>query len=406
MFDPVILQKLPVDWQEKIHGEFRSKLGLCISDAETAENVARFTWETLIGGVESPNWLAEKFKPHLGAYAKDFADWVLEFVGQALHHFRASNSAGDGSSGDALSLKGAPLSPGSSACIGSSASRDSTAVEHHHGHSDDCVDGESPSMALSDVSPNEIGSAASPVDAVSEASVDVLSSDLSSAEEGTVHGGSADTPASAPSARPRGALFGSGASKRSFWPSRTRHSASAFPYAPLGHGGFRKQRDASDAKQVDPLDDTLDNLIRKQKINKLQGREGAPFGVCSRSTKFSPLAAGNHPEDAASGATSPIGPESQQRNPGFIGNNRTISPSAGAFALSPGMSGRKVPKACLNFPNCAFGSKCRYVHPATPLCKNWPKCSFGPKCAFTHPPVPCKYNKGCTNPLCNYQHTQ
>lgn len=68
MFDGTLLQRLPLEWQQKIHSEFQSKLSLCIASQDESRMVANFTWQTLIGGVRSREWLCEQFQPHLKEY--------------------------------------------------------------------------------------------------------------------------------------------------------------------------------------------------------------------------------------------------------------------------------------------------------------------------------------------------
>lgn len=122
------------------------------------------------------------------------------------------------------------------------------------------------------------------------------------------------------------------------------------------------------SKTVDPLNDTLDNLIRKQKIAKLQGMANAPLGVQTKSGKFKQPNT-DTTERAPSKST-------------FFKNmtllNTTNDNSQNNEVI-------KVPKICINFPNCQYGDKCRYIHPVHKICKNLPNCPFGDKCAFIHP---------------------
>eukprot|EP00050_Salpingoeca_kvevrii_P008406 m.302736 g.302736 ORF g.302736 m.302736 type:complete len:447 (+) comp15434_c0_seq1:11-1351(+) len=74
-------------------------------------------------------------------------------------------------------------------------------------------------------------------------------------------------------------------------------------------------------------------------------------------------------------------------------------PAAAAAAAGAG--------GCANFPNCPFGSKCRFGHPKIP-CKFGARCT-NPSCNYVHrrPVVsttPCKYGVACTNPKCTFLH--
>eukprot|EP00921_Rhytidocystis_pertsovi_P002412 GHVQ01004121.1.p1 GENE.GHVQ01004121.1~~GHVQ01004121.1.p1 ORF type:complete len:711 (+),score=171.68 GHVQ01004121.1:106-2133(+) len=63
----------------------------------------------------------------------------------------------------------------------------------------------------------------------------------------------------------------------------------------------------------------------------------------------------------------------------------------------------KLKKRCVNWPDCSFGDKCRYIHPRE-KCVNWPNCPFGTGCFYIHPEVPCKFGAGCLNQFCAYSH--
>ncbi|KAK2198195.1 bifunctional Nuclear polyadenylated RNA-binding protein Nab2-ZC3H14/Zinc finger [Babesia duncani] len=138
---------------------------------------------------------------------------------------------------------------------------------------------------------------------------------------------------------------------------------------------------------VDPLDDTLDNLIRKQKIAKLQGLN-VPLGVMRKSEKFK--------SEGSNQSRYENGSNGQSLN----ANQALVNTAANSSNV------QKVPKLCVNYPNCIYGENCRYIHPVKRMCKNWPKCQFGSNCNFTHPIVPCKFQKACTNPSCNYTHLE
>lgn len=63
----------------------------------------------------------------------------------------------------------------------------------------------------------------------------------------------------------------------------------------------------------------------------------------------------------------------------------------------------KLKKRCANWPVCAFGSKCKFIHPST-NCGLWPACPYGATCFYIHPEVSCKYGLACRNPYCSYFH--
>ncbi|GFE54674.1 coronin binding protein, putative [Babesia ovis] len=262
--DGLMLQRLPADWQQKIHDEFQNKLRICITEDDAVRRAADCTWQALVQGLSNRDMMAQQMQPHLGEYAGDFAEWVLGFINQALLHFQNTNTV--------------------------------------------------------------------------VAGVATMESHLNNAAVAGATG---------------------------------EHKGGNNGAATRGNAG---------RTAVDPLDDTLDNLIIKQKINRLQGRTDAPLGVLTRSVKFGP-------------------PETD------VDTSAAVHPSTNGGDAPWPPTVNKIQKLCMNFPNCIYGDKCRYVHPVKTPCKHWPKCSFGPKCAFAHPPVPCKFNKSCTNPVCNYQHT-
>ncbi|UKJ89522.2 hypothetical protein MACJ_002773 [Theileria orientalis] len=141
---------------------------------------------------------------------------------------------------------------------------------------------------------------------------------------------------------------------------------------------------------VDPLDDTLDNLILKEKIAKLQGQANVSLGVQSKSEKFKdafdPEFDGRRrfkPKPMFYKNLTLVNVDhdnSVHENPGLTTPQSTSSTNS--YTTPSGVP--KVPKMCINFPNCQFGENCRYIHP-NKICKNWPDCFYGDKCAFIHP---------------------
>ncbi|BAM42313.1 uncharacterized protein TOT_040000974 [Theileria orientalis strain Shintoku] len=141
---------------------------------------------------------------------------------------------------------------------------------------------------------------------------------------------------------------------------------------------------------VNPLDETLDNLILKEKIAKLQGQANAGLGVQSKSEKFKdafdPEFDGRRrfkPKPVFYKNLTLVNVDHENgvhENPGLTTPQSTSSNNS--YTTPGGVA--KVPKMCINFPNCQFGENCRYIHP-NKICKNWPDCFYGDKCAFIHP---------------------
>jgi hypothetical protein len=59
-------------------------------------------------------------------------------------------------------------------------------------------------------------------------------------------------------------------------------------------------------------------------------------------------------------------------------------------------------KRCMFWPACT-NPNCVYFHP-TEQCKAFPNCIFGKKCLYIHPALPCKFGLHCTRPNCAYTH--
>ncbi|KAG6440143.1 zinc finger CCCH domain family protein [Babesia bovis T2Bo] len=322
--DGHMLQRLSPEWQQKIRNEFQTKLKMCITDDAAAKRAADCAWQALIQGVSNRNIMSQHMHPHLGEYAGDFADWVLGFINQALLHFQSIDPDINNQGDYGITQVG----------IDTSAYTPQT-TSQSHGLYSNAQDANTYSNAQFDRDATNQGTQVNSRSGFTtgpQETRNILNTDSWNRTTGSI----------------------------------TSQSQNHSPNVASQQQGVT----------IDPLDDTLDNLIIKQKINRLQGRGNAPLGILTRSSKFSPA---------------------DQVNPSSIQNH---------FPPVPAVPGPiKVQKLCMNFPNCTYGNNCRYIHPQGARCKNWPKCAYGPKCAFIHPPVPCKFNKACTNPLCNYQHT-
>jgi len=61
----------------------------------------------------------------------------------------------------------------------------------------------------------------------------------------------------------------------------------------------------------------------------------------------------------------------------------------------------KINVRCFYYPKCAKAD-CPYLHPDTP-CAAFPNCPFGSNCRYIHPP--CKYTDRCSRPGCPYAHS-
>eukprot|EP01127_Copromyxa_protea_P015457 TRINITY_DN4452_c0_g1_i1.p1 TRINITY_DN4452_c0_g1~~TRINITY_DN4452_c0_g1_i1.p1 ORF type:complete len:426 (-),score=107.71 TRINITY_DN4452_c0_g1_i1:53-1201(-) len=59
-------------------------------------------------------------------------------------------------------------------------------------------------------------------------------------------------------------------------------------------------------------------------------------------------------------------------------------------------------KRCTFFPSCTRPD-CPFFHPTEP-CKNFPHCAFGKACRYVHPV--CKFAGRCTRPNCAFEHPQ
>ncbi|KAK1442772.1 hypothetical protein BgAZ_302900 [Babesia gibsoni] len=374
MLDASLLHRLPLDWQQKIHSEFQSKLGLCIENPEEARKAADFTWQLLLGGIQSRDWLCQQFEPLLKQYAGDFADWLLEFIGQAIKHFQSL---------DSLFVSSAP-----------NASASDTGIQ-----------------SATPISQNNIQATSVNVAATQQATANAVENPFSAPSQigvqvqgggGTTFGGFGSGGFGNTNQGGHGSFFGADARGAGFGPQDQGEPR---------RGGFgstnMSQRGGNNALSmqgtVDPLDQSLDALIMKQKMQRMQGLSDAPLGVMTRSTKFKPQNRNDESngEQSFGDASSP--PPYQQNSP-------TMQPhSPFGKSAHPGRPNPqkviKVSKLCANFPNCEYGDSCRYIHPSNTMCKHWPKCAFGPKCAYKHPHVPCRFNKSCTNPTCNYEHT-
>ncbi|CDR95226.1 hypothetical protein BBBOND_0203840 [Babesia bigemina] len=388
--DGLMLQRLPTDWQQKIHREFQTKLQLCISNPEEVRKTADFTWQTLLHGVEDRDRLAQRFGPHLGQYV----GWRLCGLGVGLRRSGDSPLPDDGL---------------------------------HHGRS-----GRLPKERYEVDTPVLVGRRASGkrptgdyglswthrfyrigrlgrqlLQRYQPAVLELPPRMDADRPEPRMVGGLSNVRRDVPPMGPAGSRhghgsYGYGPRTDSFGPSSgsSRGGTVHAPSMVSRSGSFRSPTHMSspEPRVHDPLDETLDNLIMKQRMDRLHGRAGAPLGVLTRSSKFSPA------EGDSCSRGSPLSPPYDHPN-GYVRSPSMRGAPPDDYHYSPGASPGKVQKICIKFPRCPFGDSCRYIHPAAPLCKNWPKCTFGPNCAFTHPPVPCKFNRNCNNPQCNYQHT-
>ncbi|ORM40697.1 uncharacterized protein BXIN_2347 [Babesia sp. Xinjiang] len=238
--DGHMLQCLPADWQQKIHAEFQTKLRLCIDDDIAVQQAADHTWQTLIKGTSRRICKFEEHQDYI-KQASDFAEWVLGFVNQALIHFQKIGADGNGLSNTPVSTQDT-VTPATH-----------TAVQRTYEHGAKIA-------SLND------GSDTATSDTNFEISRTLQNNTLKQGYKSS------------------GVTFGNGHVNGNFWHS---HGATT---GGKSHRGLQVQNQPHVVmSEVDPLDDTLDNLILKQKLNRLQGKSHAPLGVLTRSTKFSPV---------------------------------------------------------------------------------------------------------------------
>lgn len=335
--------------------------------------VANFTWQTLIGGVRSREWLCEQFQPHLKEYAGDFADWVLDFMGQAVKHFQSL---------DSLFVTSASNPSTAEVC-----QRENVVVTSDHGN-----------RSVTAISIDQGTASTAMTEDYSATASGPFSQPLArNASFGNPNG----TGSTGSNRSTNTVVFGSGMSSGSFWPQQGGQSTGGFGGSSCYDNPI--PLNSQQPVSVDPLDDTLDNLIRKQKMYKMQGRSDIAFGVRMRSTKFG---SSDAPDSAVSPFTLETSALASQNQVATVQMNSGSHSPFGSAPPSQSFSTNdaKIPKMCIKYPNCEFGESCRYIHPTPDMCKHWPKCAFGPKCAYVHPPIPCRFNTACTNPACNYEH--
>ncbi|GBE61559.1 Tripartite motif-containing 2, putative [Babesia ovata] len=342
--DGLMLQRLPTDWQQKIHREFQTKLQLCIANPEEVRKTADFTWQTLLHGVEDRDKLAQRFGPHLGQYAGDFADWVLDFVAQAIHHFQTTDSTVDAAAGFPKSSMRSTR-PFTSAGVHRESDRMDTSA--YLGPTVSIGSGASDDSFFNDVNPPSSSNAGRTVPPRVEPV----------RPEPRMVGGLPSMrrdvpPMDPPSNRLGPGPFGYDPRAESFGPS-SGSSRSGTVHAPSmvsRSGSFRSPTHMAtpEPRMHDPLDETLDNLIMKQRMDRLHGRAGAPLGVLTRSSKFSPV------EGDSNSRGSPLSPPYDHPN-GYVRSPSMRGMPSDDYNYSPGAAPARIPKT-LEVPRAVRGS--------------------------------------------------
>ncbi|EAN31572.2 Zinc finger C-x8-C-x5-C-x3-H type family protein [Theileria parva strain Muguga] len=348
--DSGVLLKLPSDWQVKIRDEMVSKLSLCI-DKGQAKTVAEETWEYLSQEKFNKQQLTNKLKTYLLQHASDFTEWLYDFVQKTVEYYHETHLP---LNEENLSETQTTLSTAASNTNTSNTNTSNTNISNTNTSGDTFMKTEKVEM-LKESRSRLMKNALKDI----HSSSDSLKSSKSN-NQGAVANETED------------------------------------------------KLEAVDKKKklLDALDQPLDKLILKEKIAKLQG-QSVPLGVKTKSEKFKINDTEKHKIDTENfkltNETYKISNEkyklsTENFNPkrkknSFYKNLTLVNDSSGnSEPVETAVNGEeesvkvvKVPKRCINYPNCEFGEKCRYIHPNNVPCKNWPNCFFGTNCAFLHP---------------------